>query len=338
MKRWKKGLALLVSTGLLAAALAGSALAAESRTKISSVTLTVDSSIEAGDDGGAVDVTCDSSTYEVTDVDVINDEGEWISGDVPRVEITLEADDDYYFASMSASKVKLKGDDATYVSSHREDSSSTLVITIKLDALEGSMEIDEVAWENDDSPVATWEDTAGAKSYQVRLYRGSSSVGEAVTTTNTYYNFASKITRAGEYYFKVRAVNSNSKKGDWYESDYIYVDEDNLSDYQSYSYAGSTSTGSGSTVSAPGSVQTTGTWMSNNIGWWYQYPDGTYPTNGWLMINNVWYCFDAAGYMRTGWIQAGNAWYYCDTNSGAMLTNTTTPDGYYVDGNGVWVQ
>lgn len=335
MKKWKKGLSLILSTGLLAAAFAGSAWAAEERTKISSVTLTIDSSIEAGEDEGDVDVTCDSSNYQVTDVDIINDDGEWVSGDTPRVEITLEADDDYYFASMSSSKVKLKGDDATYVSSHREDSSSTLVVTVKLDALEGSMEIDEVAWENDDSPVATWESTDGAKSYQVRLYRGSSSVGEAVTTTNTYYNFASKITRTGEYYFKVRAVNSNSKKGDWYESDYIYVDDGNLSDYQSYS---SSSYGSGNTVSAPGASPTSGTWMRNNIGWWYQYPDGTYPTNGWLQINNVWYCFDSVGYMRTGWIQAGNAWYYCDTNSGAMLTNTRTPDGYYVDGNGVWVQ
>ena len=129
------------------------------------------------------DRTCTSDVYSVTDVDVINDDGEWVSGDVPRVEITLEADDDYYFASMSSSKVKLKGDDATYVSSHREDSSSTLVITIKLDALEGSMEIENVAWENDDSPIAIWDEAAGAKSYQVRLYRDSSSVGEAVTTS-----------------------------------------------------------------------------------------------------------------------------------------------------------
>lgn len=334
MTKWKKGLSVILSAGLLAAAFSGSAWAAETRTKISSVTLTIDSDIEAGDDSGTVDVTCSSSTYSVTDVDIINDDGEWVSGDVPKVEITLEADDDYYFASMSSSKVKLKGDDATYVSSKRQDSSSTLIITVKLGEVEGTMEIEDVTWENDDSPIATWEEAAGAKSYQVRLYRGSSSVGEAVTTTNTYYNFASKITRTGEYYFKVRAVSSSSKKGEWFESDYIYVDDDNLSEYQNYSYSGSSST---NTVSAPGTAQTTGTWLRNDTGWWYQYPDGSYPTNGWLLINNVWYCFDSVGYMRTGWIQAGNAWYYCDTNSGAMLTNTRTPDGYYVDGNGVWI-
>lgn len=340
MKLWKKSLTIAMSAGMLAALLAGNAMAAESRTKISSVTLTVDSDIQTGDDSGSVNVTSEGESYTVTDVDIVNDEGSWTAGDTPRVEVTIEADDDYYFASMSSSKVKLKGDDATYVTSHREDSSATLIVTIKLDALEGSMEIDSVAWDNDNSPIANWEEADGAKSYQVRLYRGSSSVGESITTTNTYYNFASKITREGEYYFKVRAVNSNSKKGDWFESDYIYVDEQMLADINSGVYNGTTNdSGSSSTTSTPGgTTSTTAQWIKDNVGWWYRYSNGGYPTNGWLQINNLWYCFDSVGYMRTGWIQAGNAWYYCDTNSGAMVTNTRTPDGYYVNANGVWEQ
>ncbi|MDD3251479.1 MAG: hypothetical protein PHV18_02845 [Lachnospiraceae bacterium] len=337
MRLWKKGLSVMMGAGILAALLAGTAFAAESRTKISSVTLTVDSAIETGDDSGDVTVTTDAGTYSVSDVNIVNDDGDWTAGDTPRVEVTLEADDDYYFVSMSSSKVKLKGDKASYVTSHREDSSSTLIVTIKLDELEGSMEIDEVSWQDDNSPIADWEDADGAKSYQVRLYRGSSSVGESVTTTNSYYNFASKITREGEYYFKVRAVNSNSKKGDWFESDYIYVDEQALARITSGTYNGTTNDASG-TANAPNSSTSTAQWKQNNIGWWYVFADGTYPTNGWLQINNVWYCFDSVGYMRTGWIQAGNAWYYCDTKSGGMLTNTRTPDNYYVDANGVWQQ
>ena len=54
-------------------------------------------------------------------------------------------------------------------------------------------------------------------------------------------------------------------------------------------------------------------------------------------IDNLWYCFDENGYMKTGWILYKDAWYYCG-ESGAMLVNTTTPDGYYVNGDGVWVQ
>ncbi len=345
MKTWKKQISLWIGAGLMAMALTGTALAAESRTKITKVDLTIDSDIEAGEDSGDVSVTVTSdTTYTVEEVEIVNDEGEWVSGDVPRVEITLEADDDYYFASMSSSKVKLRGDDATYVSSHREDSSSTLVLTIKLDALEGSMEVEEVNWDGDDSTVAVWEEADGAKSYQVKLYRGSSSVGSTVTTTNTYYNFVSLITREGEYYFKVRGVNSNNKKGDWYESDYIYVDEEMLSKINAgyYNSVSNSSSGTSTTTTTTPSTSTTTSdhwvWDSTAQKWWYSYASGGYPAGGWLLIDGYWYCFDSSGWMMTGWILAGGNYYYCDTSSGKMLTNTTTPDGYRVDANGVWIQ
>lgn len=336
MKLWKKGFSMVMAASLMAAAFTGSAMAAEDRTKITKVDLTVDSNIETGDDMGDVNVTTSDSTYSVTEIEITNDDGEWVSGDVPRVEITLEADDDYYFTSMSSSKVKLRGDDATYVSSHRSDSNATLVITIKLDALEGSMEIESVQWENENAPIATWEEADGAKSYQLRLYRGSSSVGESITTTNTWYNLSDRFSREGEYYFKVRAVNSSNKKGDWYESDSVYVDEDLLADIKAGNYTTSNSASSGSTTNSP-NTSSGAQWVQNSTGWWYRFADGSWPANGWLQINNLWYCFDASGYMRTGWIQTANGnWYYCGSN-GAMLTNTTTPDGFRVDANGVWI-
>lgn len=65
--------------------------------------------------------------------------------------------------------------------------------------------------------------------------------------------------------------------------------------------------------------------------------DRSYPVNQWQYINNYWYFFNASGYMVTGWVQWNNVWYYC-CDSGEMLTNTRTPDGYYVDGNGAWIQ
>ena len=135
MKLWKKGLAGMIGAALLAALATGTALAAESRSKITSVSITIDSDISVGDSGGSVTASANGSNYDVTDVDIVNDDGEWVDGDVPRVEITLEADGDYYFTSMSKAKVTLKGDKATYVSSRREDSSSTLIITVKLDDL-----------------------------------------------------------------------------------------------------------------------------------------------------------------------------------------------------------
>lgn len=67
-----------------------------------------------------------------------------------------------------------------------------------------------------------------------------------------------------------------------------------------------------------------GTWEKNETGWWYQNPDGTYPTNTWQKINNQWYHFDAKGYMQTGWLHDGGTWYYlhkaADGTEGAMAT------------------
>lgn len=338
MKNWKQGLSVLLAAGMMATAFTGTAMAAEDRTKISSIKLKIESSIEAGDDGCDVTVTTTSSTYEVTDVDVTNDSGEWESGDQPKVEITLEADDDYYFASMSSSKVTLTGDDADYVSSKRQDSNSTLIVTVKLEELVGDLEVEEVQWQSDDSTTGTWEEADGAKKYQVKLYRNDNSVGSTVTTTDTSYNFSSMMTKEGDYSFKVRAVDKNDEKGEWIESDSIYVDEDMLDDIKAgYYSSGSSSSSSGTTTTTTPSATVSAGWVLDHVGWWYRFTDGSYPTNGWLQIGGIWYCFDSVGYMRTGWIQAGNAWYYCDTVSGGMLTNAYTPDGYYVDANGVWI-
>ncbi len=64
----------------------------------------------------------------------------------------------------------------------------------------------------------------------------------------------------------------------------------------------------------------TAVWKQNNKGWWYEYPDGSYPVNKWLQIKGKWYHFDARGYMQTGWLKDGTKWYYLSSN-GDMLTN-----------------
>ncbi len=60
-----------------------------------------------------------------------------------------------------------------------------------------------------------------------------------------------------------------------------------------------------------------GEWKQDNTGWWYQNDDGSYPTNTWQEIDGKQYYFG---------------------NDGYMFHDTTTPDGYYVDSNGVWDQ
>lgn len=78
-----------------------------------------------------------------------------------------------------------------------------------------------------------------------------------------------------------------------------------------------------------------GSWQQNQIGFWYQNDDGSYPTNSWMQDSDgKWYYFDENGYMlHDQWI--GN--YYVGS-SGEMLINTTTPDGYQVGPDGAWIQ
>ena len=59
---------------------------------------------------------------------------------------------------------------------------------------------------------------------------------------------------------------------------------------------------------------------------------------GWRKFTNgSWYYFKpSVGYKVTDqWVEDGGDWYYLGSD-GVLLTNTTTPDGYPVDENGIW--
>lgn len=73
-----------------------------------------------------------------------------------------------------------------------------------------------------------------------------------------------------------------------------------------------------------------GSWKQDSLGWWYQNDNGSYPASTWQQIDGSWYYFHSDGYMASDqWVGE----YYVG-RSGAMLTNTMTPDGWYVDDSG----
>lgn len=78
-------------------------------------------------------------------------------------------------------------------------------------------------------------------------------------------------------------------------------------------------------------------WVKDVKGWKYIYEEGVYHETGWMSYDNSWYYFEN-GYMQVGWIKTpdGN-YHYCDLNTGAMLVNQWTPDGYWVNEKGMWV-
>lgn len=59
----------------------------------------------------------------------------------------------------------------------------------------------------------------------------------------------------------------------------------------------------------------TGKWIKNNVGWWYQYSNGTWPYSCWKKLNNKWYWFDKNGYAVTGWHKIDGKWYYFKNSS-----------------------
>ena len=109
-------------------------------------------------------------------------------------------------------------------------------------------------------------------------------------------------------------------------------------------------------------------WMKDAKGWWLRFSDGTWPMADrtgayhWEKINGKWWAFDETGYaktgwlrdedyggwfyidpehgMQTGWVLLDGVWYYfnpiSDGKRGIMYAGQRTPDGYYVDKNGVW--
>lgn len=100
-------------------------------------------------------------------------------------------------------------------------------------------------------------------------------------------------------------------------------------------------------------------WVSDASGWKYIKADGQAAAGEWQTINGLTYWFDTNACMATGWRQFdGGSWYYFKpagymawscwiqdqsdwfylSADGKLLQNTTTPDGYQVDENGICKQ
>lgn len=353
---------LLLTVGLLL----GMQITSFAATRIEDVELSVslEKEPEAGDYIGDVNVSAEGDHYRVEYATFDTESERWTVGERPVIRVELEAEDDYYFGYTSKSHFKFSGaKDMTFKKASRRDKNTIMTVEIYLKRIGGVLApVEGLEWSS--SAIATWEDMEGAKSYEVRLLRNGSTVTTA-TTGGTSYNFAKNISKAGEYSFRVRAVSSyDSRKGEWSdESETFEIEKDDIQSLKNSSSSGSSS----------GSRAARG-WVKEGNRWWYSNGDGTWLNNGWHFVNNVWYYFDNNGYiltgwqyinnrwyfmntsgamltgwqyinnnwyyldpsgaMLTGWQFINNKWYYMDTASGAMYSNTITPDGYRVDASG----
>ena len=322
---------------------------------ISSVTIRVDSELEAGEELPEIEYLNGTSSTDVADgeICILNSnskysivECEWVTstskemevGDKPTMKVRLSpnsvGNDDYAFkGTYRSSNVTVKNGD--FVSASK--SSGDLVIKLRVEPIGGDFAAPEDAyWKDNAKGTAKWEapDEGGTGRYEVVLRRGNTKV-TTIETTGTSYNFYPYMTKAGTYSFRVRTIAKTSSeekygdKSDWVESDEIYLAKEDVSDGSGQQ--GSTSAG------APGSAVTAG-WRKYNNAWYYYYPDGSYQKDSWKKINDRWYLFQADGKMMTGWQNRGGQTYYL-TDNGDMVTGwilagnrwyylNRTPDSY----------
>ena len=151
-----------------------------------------------------------------------------------------------------------------------------LVVTLdKLDEEDEDLEVSGLIWDEDNA-IASLDQNGIAKNIRcVCAGAGEEApredgVGSVHTVTENSFDFAEQIPKAGNYYFKVRAVDIRDNLGDWEESPWFEVTEEDLSEWK-------------------------GNWKQNERGWWYENRDGSWPKECWQMIDSDWYFFDSEG-------------------------------------------
>ncbi len=317
----KKICGMILVAAIMAGMIAVPSFAAVKRKKIGSVSIDVEAHIELGDRYGdeEIEVTTRGKHYSYDYYEIENFGFEWTEDDVPEIIIYLNADDGYYFSLTKASSVRLSG--ATYVRAATQDNKETLKLQVKLAPMKEMLGAEtEVILT--DGGYASWDSIQGAGSYELRLYRNDTGVGPVYQTTDQiYYDYTTQMSKPGSYRVKVRAVNKQNteSKGKWMESEVITISADMADAIRN--------------GTAPG-LPVKGKWKTVGEKWWYEHEDGTYTKNDWELIDKQWYFFNEEGYMVTGWIEWNGEKYYLDDQTGAMLKNTTTPDGYLLDGEG----
>lgn len=310
-----------------------------------------------------------SNDYAITDYDWSADYEMWEPGKKITLSLTLESDEKTF-----DSNAHIYANNGEIANSNR---SSTKKYRVKVNYLPKVTLQAPSGISYEDEYTLVWDKVDYAGGYEITLYKDGTrfktlSVEGKGNTTIDLSEYATDdylVTAA------LRAVAPRNKSRYIMASEWIMVDDEGISlNGDSTVYGQFTGSGKYKQFKNEDGNYASGWQLINGI-WYYFNPNkSNYAiTEEWFSDGTYYYLFDADGKMLTGWVKYGDYWYYLSQNSmeggrpygamatgwvrtgpsspyyylnpgnvegypyGAMLHDTTTPDGYTVNSNGEWL-
>ena len=248
-------------------------------------------------------------------------------------------------------------------------------VDIEASASEKDYSVSNLEWDDSGEKIlARWDRGEDKSPYKIQLYKGSKKIGSIITLHGNSYDFtrALKDAGSGSYYFTIypSKVSADQRESETKTSPGYSLDYDLLRYFRSK--LPPKNAASENKVQSPlhpwkhvgkrwQFIQSDDTlarskWIYHNnkwyyfdlstymvIGWqyinnkWYYFKNDGDMATGWYFVNNRWYLLGNDGDMLTGWQNYNDKWYYLDTVHGYMYSNTTTPDNYKVNADGVYI-
>ena len=319
---------------------------------------------------------CRTSGCEISDWSASADYADWKPGNKVTFDLTVETGDGYYFSS-EKTKVNVSGNNAELISKRIKGKNVTMKVnywpSITFDVptnLTWNTDDEYVAEWDKVEYCKQYE----VKIY-IKDYDEEKTTTKTVTVDKPKVDLSSYATD-GEITFQVRAVpKGDTQKKYCTASAWVDMNDPIEASSDNSVYGTFKENRSGEKTFSINDGGTASGWQYINNNWYYFNPANGNKAivNDWGFINNNWFHFGTDGVMQSGWQKVNGYWYYLNNNLsspdfgkmqtgwiasgpagpwyylndgaasgagwpyGACLTNTTTPDGYHVNGDGAWL-